>query len=256
MSDASERAFAHGELSGYSVLVVEDDDDGRDLLVELLTPLAIRVHPARDARVGIALFERERPDLIVSDLYMPGGHGFDLIDEVRRRPFEHGGLTPAIAITAGTDTETEALLRGFHCWFAKPLDVLKLLDAIRSFAAARIVADAASSARMTAAPRGPGVLLVSSVGHTRIADVRMTARAIRAHLERAPQRLVIDLRRNTGFDLAAPYLAQHELWSVRHAIESVLLVGGPLRSQLVARAACAILRVACTAASDLPPLPE
>jgi PAS domain S-box-containing protein len=109
-------------LDGLSVLVVEDHADSRDLLITMLTGVGAVVFSAATAADALALLQTERPNVVLSDLEMPGETGYDLIQKVRALPREQGGLTPAIALTAYAhpDDRVRALAAGFQWHLAKP----------------------------------------------------------------------------------------------------------------------------------------
>ena len=69
-----------------------------------------------------------RPDVLVSDIAMPGESGIELIRQIRALPAEQGGRVPAIAVTAFTLAfqRSEVLAEGFQEWLSKPLDVWEL----------------------------------------------------------------------------------------------------------------------------------
>ena len=110
-------------LVGARVLVVDDDPDTCELLTMVLRDAGAEVravHSARDALSQIAEF---RPDLLVSDIGMPGDDGYALIREVRAREVVEGGHVPAVALTAfasRADRE-RALALGFDEHVAKPV---------------------------------------------------------------------------------------------------------------------------------------
>jgi hypothetical protein len=66
------------------------------------------------------------------------------------------------------------------------------------------------------------------------------------HLEEGPCRLLVDLRRVTGFSVAGASLSQTAIWPKRHAIVHVTIAGGPLPARIVASAACHLLGIGCT----------
>jgi len=109
-------------LDGISILVVEDHADSRDLLITMLAGVGAVVSSAGSAAEGLALLQEERPNVLVSDLEMPGETGYELIQKVRALPAEAGGLTPAIALTAyaRADDRMRALAAGFQSHLAKP----------------------------------------------------------------------------------------------------------------------------------------
>jgi PAS domain S-box-containing protein len=109
-------------LDGLSILLVEDHADSRDLLIAILEGLGGVVYPAASAAEGLGLLRKARPDVLVSDLEMPGESGYVLIQKIRALPPEAGGLTPAIALTAyaRADERMQALASGFQAHLAKP----------------------------------------------------------------------------------------------------------------------------------------
>ena len=118
----SSEAPAAIHLAGISVLLVDDHADSREVLTAFLEDLGVVVYCAAGAGEGLALLRKARPDVLVSDLEMPGESGYALIQKIRALPPEAGGLTPAIALTAyaRTDERMQALAAGFQAHLAKP----------------------------------------------------------------------------------------------------------------------------------------
>jgi signal transduction histidine kinase/CheY-like chemotaxis protein len=137
--EAAHRVSAAGAADGsllrnVRVLVVDDDEDARTLLELALTEYGADVATAHSAADAIAKIQREAPDVLLSDIGMPGEDGYALIQRVRAQPASAGGSVPAIAITAYASAADRdaALAAGFQGHFAKPLDV----DAVAAFVAA------------------------------------------------------------------------------------------------------------------------
>jgi CheY-like chemotaxis protein len=127
-------AWHHPErLREVRVLVVEDDQDTREIVAEFLALSGAVVFQAPTGVEGFDAFERERPDVVVSDLWMPGGDGYEMIRRIRALPPDRGGLTPAIAISAA-EAVRPALTAGFHAFAAKPFDIEMLVGIIADFA--------------------------------------------------------------------------------------------------------------------------
>lgn len=118
-------------LDGLQVLLVEDEPDTRNFLCRSLGRAGAHVHAAASVSAARDLLSRARPDIIVSDIAMPGADGYDLIRYVRSLTPEQGGLIPAIALTAYARAEdrTRALAAGFQEHLAKPVqpNVLNVL---------------------------------------------------------------------------------------------------------------------------------
>ncbi|HEY0375867.1 MAG TPA: PAS domain S-box protein [Pyrinomonadaceae bacterium] len=119
-------------LVGLRVLLVDDDEDALKLLTVLLKRHGAEVTTATSAAAVPALVEKVRPDVLVSDVGMPGEDGYSLIRRVRAMGAERGGETPAIALTAyaGDSDRTLALLAGFQLHVAKPVEPATLVEAI------------------------------------------------------------------------------------------------------------------------------
>jgi len=130
----SSEVSAATHLAGISVLLVDDHADSRELLTAFLEDLGVVVYNAASADEGLALLRKARPDVLVSDIEMPGESGYALMQKVRALPPEAGGLTPAIALTAYArpDDRMQALTAGFQAHLAKPALPEDLAAAIAS----------------------------------------------------------------------------------------------------------------------------
>jgi CheY-like chemotaxis protein len=121
-------------LEDVRVLVVDDDDDSRDMIRVALESEGARATCVAGAREALAAFEREVPNIVVSDIAMPGGDGHDFLKRVRALPRRRGGRVPAVALTALTSREARLASRaaGFHYHLDKPVDVRKLVEILQS----------------------------------------------------------------------------------------------------------------------------
>lgn len=122
-------------LAGLKLLVVDDDRDSRELLQHLLTDRGAEVASAESAAEALELIQRVCPDVLISDIGMPGGNGYELIGRARMLG-EGAARVPAIALTALSRLEdrTRALLAGYQLHLAKPVDPNELVVAIASLA--------------------------------------------------------------------------------------------------------------------------
>lgn len=120
----SESRVAGNALDRLRILIVDDDDDARDLLSTVLRHRGATIIAAANAREAFDALSRERPDVLVSDIAMPGEDGFSLIARVRALSDLEGGTTPAIAVTAfaSPTDRRRALEAGFDAWLPKPID--------------------------------------------------------------------------------------------------------------------------------------
>jgi CheY-like chemotaxis protein len=131
-----------GKLRGMAILVIDDEPDAREMLVSLLQVCGASVAEASSAAEALGLLARVRPDVLLSDLGMPGEDGFSLIRKVRALPDAEGGSTPAIAVSgyASSEDRKHALTAGFQVHLAKPVSVTTLIAVIRTLSRAASVA--------------------------------------------------------------------------------------------------------------------
>jgi PAS domain S-box-containing protein len=125
------------ELVGIHVLVVDDEQDARDLVAELLTRCKVKVSTAASAREALAIVQAERPTVIVSDIGMPEEDGYSLMRQVRALPAASGGNTPAVALTAYARSEerTKTLVAGYNMHLPKPVEPSELLAVLATLTA-------------------------------------------------------------------------------------------------------------------------
>lgn len=119
-------------LTGTQILLVDDEDDSREMVRFLLEKAGAIVTTASSVREALAAMLEHKPDVLVSDIGMPGEDGYKLIREIRSRPASDGGLVPAIAVTAFARDEErrQVLLAGYHRHLAKPIDSARLVAMI------------------------------------------------------------------------------------------------------------------------------
>jgi signal transduction histidine kinase/ActR/RegA family two-component response regulator len=119
-------------LAGVRVLVVEDDADSRELAAAVLRRCGADVTTLGSAEGALELVRRERPDVLLSDIAMPGEDGLAMLRRLRRLPPGEGGLTPAVALTAHASTEQRimALAAGFQILVPKPVQPAELVAVV------------------------------------------------------------------------------------------------------------------------------
>jgi len=119
-------------LDGVRVLVVDDVRAVREIVAEILAHDGAKVTAVGSAEEALDALQGERPDVLLSDLAMPGKGGYWLIGQVRALPPERGGVTPAAALTAFTGPEHRAsvLRAGFQLHVEKPISLDALIEAV------------------------------------------------------------------------------------------------------------------------------
>ncbi len=123
-------------LKGLRVLVVDDEQDARQLLKTVLEVQGAEVVAVGSTREALRELERLMPDVLVSDIGMPDEDGFALIRQVRAREAVQGGEIPAAAVSAyvGEENRRQALAAGFQRHVAKPVDPEDLIAVVRDLA--------------------------------------------------------------------------------------------------------------------------
>lgn len=119
-------------LHGLHVLVVDDEADARELIAMVLRSASAQVSVAGSVDEALGAFAASRPDVLVSDVGMPGHDGYSLIRRVRMLSAAAGGLVPAAALTAftGAENRMRALDAGFTVHVAKPIDPDRLIAVV------------------------------------------------------------------------------------------------------------------------------
>ncbi|PYN33023.1 MAG: hypothetical protein DME01_19850 [Candidatus Rokuibacteriota bacterium] len=119
-------------LDGVRVLVVEDDADTRDLVATVLAQSGAVTFTAANARDGISMAPRVRPDVLVCDLAMPDQDGLAAVRAVKAWAAEAGVALPALALTAYARAEDrdQALAVGFDVYLSKPVEPSELVRAV------------------------------------------------------------------------------------------------------------------------------
>jgi PAS domain S-box-containing protein len=114
-------------LTGLKVLVVDDDADARELVSMALAQCGARTAAVASAREAIETIAGFQPDVVISDLAMPGEDGYSLVRRIRSMRSENATV-PVVALTAFTRPEDRqrALRAGFHHFVPKPVEIAEL----------------------------------------------------------------------------------------------------------------------------------
>jgi len=123
-------------LDGVRVLLVDDHDVVREVVSRLLEVYGAQVTATAGVAEGLRAFERERSDVVLSEIEMPDEDGYSLIRKLRALPREHGGETPAAALTGLSTVEDRArvLRAGFQDFVSKPVDARVLVSVVATLA--------------------------------------------------------------------------------------------------------------------------
>ncbi len=115
-------------LAGVRVLLVDDAEDARELIVMALESYGAHVTAVESAEDALVALARRETDVLISDIGLPGADGYALMQKVRALPPAEGGDIPAAALTAyvGAEDGRRALAAGYHRHIAKPVDPAEL----------------------------------------------------------------------------------------------------------------------------------
>jgi DNA-binding response OmpR family regulator len=142
------------------VLVADDDEILRDLMVRRLMRMGVKPDTAEDGRSALVMIERNEYDLIVTDIYMPGTTGLALLERAKA----HDAHVQVVVVTAGATLENavEALNKGAFGYLNKPFDHISVFEnvASRALEFRRLVLD---NARMAEAQRRRGDMLEAEI---------------------------------------------------------------------------------------------
>ena len=142
VAEMREQPIAHREnsplesttLAGARIVVVDDDPTAVELIKEVLVQAGADVIECRSADEALQAVTQSRPDVLVSDIEMPGQDGYSLIRKVRALGPERGGKTPAVALTAfgRPQDRIRSLTAGFNIHVSKPVDPAELIAIVVS----------------------------------------------------------------------------------------------------------------------------
>ena len=122
------------DLHGLKVLIVDDEPDAREFICRVLEECHAKVSTAASAYEALAKIQKERPDVLVSDIGLPETDGYELLRQVKATG--HAAAMPAIALTAFARSEdrTRALNAGYLVHLSKPIEPTELLATVASVA--------------------------------------------------------------------------------------------------------------------------
>ncbi|MBD1916171.1 MULTISPECIES: response regulator [Cyanophyceae] len=128
-----------GNLQNIHVLIIEDDADSRDLIITTLQQFGARVTAFSSAAAAIKALSQMKPDILVSDIGMPGMDGYMLMEQIRAVTANQP--IPAIALTsyASAVDQQKVLAAGFQKHLPKPMESAQLVEAIAALVQRRPV---------------------------------------------------------------------------------------------------------------------
>ena len=116
------------------MLVVDDEVDSREFIAMVLKECQAEVTAVTSVPEALQMLIQWQPDVLVSDIGMPGEDGYSLIRKVRSLPSDKGGNIPAAALTAyaGVEDRVRAIQTGFQLHLPKPIEPEELATVVAS----------------------------------------------------------------------------------------------------------------------------
>jgi len=132
LSKSFEQSESEAMLKGVRVLLVEDNEDSRDMLKIMFEQHGLDITAVDSAAAALFAVKEIKPDILVSDVGLPGEDGYALISKIRQLSPEQGGTIPAVALTgyASSQDRARALEVGYQEHLSKPVDIDKLLELV------------------------------------------------------------------------------------------------------------------------------
>jgi PAS domain S-box-containing protein len=125
---------ADTRLDGLRVLVVEDEPDTLELVATILRARGAEVDAVSSTRDALAALDQHRPDILLSDIGLPGEDGLALIRAIRERPDGEGLPAAALTAYAREQDRVQALQAGFQAHVAKPIQPSELVQIVARLA--------------------------------------------------------------------------------------------------------------------------
>jgi CheY-like chemotaxis protein len=119
-------------LQGTAALVVDDNRDLREMLAALLGARGASVTSARGGDEALTLLRHQTPDVLITDLIMPGMSGFELIARVRKSPDQYERRTAVVVCTGYLDLQEAARRAGCDAYLTKPFDPDQVITTVAS----------------------------------------------------------------------------------------------------------------------------
>lgn len=118
-------------LKGLTILLVEDNKDAREMITLILKQHQAQIIAVESVREALQAYQREQPDILISDISMPLQDGYELIQKIRSSQDRKSGLS-AIALTAHASEKDrhKAIAAGFDLHLPKPIDADQLIESL------------------------------------------------------------------------------------------------------------------------------
>jgi two-component system, cell cycle response regulator DivK len=115
------------------ILIVDDNQDNRDLVRKILKNSGYQLHEACDGQTAVDMAQRLRPDLILMDIQLPVLDGYQAVARIRQLP--EICRVPIIGLTsyAMKGDEDKVLQSGCDAYLAKPIDIARFREMIKHF---------------------------------------------------------------------------------------------------------------------------
>lgn len=133
VNDEANYIIGYEGEENYSILIVDDRWENREIISSLLTPLGFTIFEAENGQEGLILLNRQSPDLVITDLAMPVMDGFEFLDRIRKTESLKATKTIVLSAVVSESDQQKALSHGSDAFLTKPVDVAMLLRLVSRF---------------------------------------------------------------------------------------------------------------------------
>lgn len=163
--------LTHREIQGYKgprrrVLVVDDKNFNRSLLVNILEPLGFEVSLAENGREAIEKAQQIKPDMIFMDMIMPVLTGFEAVQEIRRMPAVKNVIIVGASASVFEKNKEKVKLAGCDAFLAKPINIKQVLEVLKTHLNVEWIYDEVTVAEETTVPDAEVEILPSAADLT------------------------------------------------------------------------------------------
>ena len=119
-------------MAGELILIIEDNEKNLKLIRDVLQFNGYQTAEAMTAKEGLALARSQPPALILLDIHLPGMDGFATLQQLRADPITKSIFVMAVTASAMERDQQEILKAGFDAYMAKPINIKRLIEEIRT----------------------------------------------------------------------------------------------------------------------------
>jgi len=121
------------DTKNLTALIVEDRADDNDMMVKIFSSFFSKIYTAADGEEGLALYKKQKPDIVITDLIMPNKDGIEMIEDIKK--INKDQIMIVISASDDIDKITKTLSMKITSFVNKPIEMLKLTEALSNVSA-------------------------------------------------------------------------------------------------------------------------